>query len=142
MNIKLCKKGVGKAIGFEGCYERKKRYKYGLCAGCFQEWVKTTEAGQKHIKKPKINPVSKQRQSDDKMYAKLRKQFLKDNPQCAVTGKEATEVHHMAGKIGSLYLDTNLWLSVCREAHRQIEENPLWAKENGYSVSRLANDKS
>ena len=146
--IKLCKSGTGKASGFEGCYERKQRYKFGLCAGCFQKWINSTAAGQTYLRSQQINSikqlrkVSKKRISDGKKYAELRKQFLKENPKCAVTGKQATQVHHMAGRIGDLFLDKTFWLPVCHEAHMRIELNPLWAKEQGYSVSRLANDKS
>ena len=146
--IKLCKSGTGKASGFHGCLQRKERYKYSLCKACFQKWINTTASGQNYLRSHQINSIkqirkiSKKRISDGKKYVELRKQFLKENPKCAVTGKKATQVHHMAGRIGDLFLDKTFWLPVCHEAHRQIEENPLWAKDKGYSVNRLANDKS
>jgi hypothetical protein len=33
-------------------------------------------------------------------------------------------------------LDTTLFFPVCRICHNQIEENPIMAKEMGFSVSR------
>ena len=72
--IKLCKKGVGKAQGFEGCYERKKRYKYGLCAGCFQEWLTNTEAGQNFLRSsiiPNAKKDVKNKKQKEKQKAKI-----------------------------------------------------------------------
>ena len=72
--IKLCKKGTGKASEFEGCYERKKRYKYGLCVGCFQEWVKTTEAGQEYLRSsviPRAKKDVKVKKQKQKQKAKI-----------------------------------------------------------------------
>lgn len=85
----------------------------------------------------RIAPRSKKMVRAMEIYNRRRKAFLKANPVCAVTGQPATEVHHKAGRIGPLLLDESLWLPVSRWAHRMIEENPEWAKENGYSVSRL-----
>ena len=83
-----------------------------------------------------INKISNKRKKENNLYSSLRKQFLKDNPLCAVTGNKATEVHHMAGRIGKLLTDVRYFLPVCRFAHREIELNPIWAKENGYSLNR------
>lgn len=91
-------------------------------------------------KKPKAIPkVSKKRQIENLKYHVLRTEFLgkKENSICPVTGEKTTEVHHKKGRVGNLFLDTNFWLAVSRNGHKMIEENPEWAKENGFSVNRL-----
>jgi hypothetical protein len=37
-----------------------------------------------------------------------------------------------------LLLDERLWLPLCLEAHRYVEENKKWACENGYSFLRVS----
>ena len=49
----------------------------------------------------------------------------------------ATEVHHKKGRIGKLLTEISYFLGVCRECHSKIELEPIWAKENGYSLNRL-----
>jgi len=57
---------------------------------------------------------------------------------CAVyPEKRATEVHHKRGR-GKFLNDVSTWLAVSREGHERIEANPLWARDNGFSESRLA----
>jgi len=50
---------------------------------------------------------------------------------------ETTDIHHKKGRIGKLYLETTFWIALSREGHRMVEENPEWAKEQGYSLDRL-----
>ncbi len=91
-------------------------------------------------KKPitKIKKVSDKKKLNDALYFVLRAKFLKDNPKCFVyPWLESIECHHKRGKIGKNYLDVSTFLAVSREAHRKIEDNPEWAKEMGYSESRL-----
>lgn len=52
----------------------------------------------------------------------------------------ASDVHHMAGRIGANLMDENTWLPVCRSCHKWIEEHPAEAKERGLSRSRLTLD--
>lgn len=88
-------------------------------------------------KKAKINQVSDKRKAANKIYSEERKKFLAGK-MCAVFPKEkATDVHHMKGRVGKLFLDKRYWLPVSRAGHRKIEENPNWAKEMGYSLNRL-----
>lgn len=72
-----------------------------------------------------------------RVYSKLRRDFLIENPWCAVGGEEATEVHHRAGRVGADLLDVSRWLPVCHTHHVQITENPAWAIEKGYSLPRI-----
>lgn len=94
--------------------------------------------------------VSKKRAVENAKYTVKRLEFLgkPENRICPVTGQETTDIHHKMGRIGfadqwarinniTLLLDTRFWLAVSRDGHRQIEENPSWAKEMGYSLNRL-----
>lgn len=68
-----------------------------------------------------------------KIYKKLRKEFLEQNPRCAVyQNRKATDVHHMRGRAGRLFLCVRYWLPVSRRAHIRIGEEPRWAREHGY----------
>jgi hypothetical protein len=119
------------------------------CAGCNQQkYIWKSHGKEKYckecwynIEKPKsIRPVSKKRRVDIDTYSELRKAFLFIKPNCEAklvgcSGK-SSDVHHKKGR-GDNYLKVGTWLSVCRECHKWIEENPLEAKELGLSVSRL-----
>ena len=75
----------------------------------------------------------------DALYSVLRETYLKANPFCKarLVGCQinATDVHHKAGR-GRFMLDQSTFLAVCRICHGQIEENPVMAKEMGFSESR------
>jgi len=91
-------------------------------------------------KKPvKIKAVSEKRKSQNKEYTKVRKQFLIEHPRCQVRGcnKVSEEIHHRRGRTGDLLTDPKFFLAVCRDHHMEIEQDPVWAKEQGYSLSRL-----
>jgi len=90
----------------------------------------------------KIPQISKKRQVQQLKYSVLRIEFLgkMENKACPITGLETTDIHHKKGRVGSLYLDTKFWVALSREGHKFVEENPIWAKENGYSLNRLSND--
>ena len=90
----------------------------------------------------KIPQISKKRQVEQLKYSVLRIEFLgkSENKVCPITGLETTDIHHKKGRVGSLYLDTKYWVALSREGHKFVEENPIWAKENGYSLNRLSND--
>ena len=89
-----------------------------------------------------IRKLSKKRAAQNRGYLKLREQYLIENPFCKVmtegcTGR-ATTIHHKKGRIGKLLTDTNYFLGCCMNCHEAIERNPIWAKEKGYSLSRLS----
>jgi len=92
----------------------------------------------------RIPRVSKKRSVEQLQYTVLRTEFLakKENQICPITKEKTTDVHHKKGRIGSLFLDIRFWLAVSRSGHKMIEENPEWAIENGYSLSRLQNDEN
>ncbi len=89
-------------------------------------------------KKKKIRSLSIKRENQNKDYLLLRKLFLKDKRcQCGCS-REAVDVHHQKGRIGDLLCNVKFWLAVCREHHKEIEENPVWAKKMGYSLDRIS----
>lgn len=155
---KICKgRGVasGHGCGSDLTFVVRGKFKVynqnkGLCDTCFYEWRKNTENGKIHAAKSKINPKSKKRIDIEKEYSKIRKEFLcrKENLICPVTGHAASEIHHKMGRMGyaddwavenniPLLIDERFFLAVSRKGHRKIEENPKWAKENGYSLNRF-----
>lgn len=88
-------------------------------------------------KRARINQISEKRKEQFKIYSVRRKLFLEANPICPITGEKTVDIHHMRGRTGTLYLDENYWLAVSRDGHEKIENNPEWAKENGYSLNRI-----
>ncbi len=75
----------------------------------------------------------------DYQWEKIRDKKLEESPICEVRGCEApaTVVHHKGGRIGDAYIDPADLMSCCHIHHMKIEKNPEWAKQNGYSISRL-----
>lgn len=85
---------------------------------------------------------SHKRKKQESLYARLRREFLLSSPHCQANlpnkcTRQATDVHHKAGRIGNLLNDTKHWLAVCRACHDWIELNPIEAKELGFSINRL-----
>lgn len=87
-----------------------------------------------------INKVSKKRKIDNLKYLAQRIIFLgkPQNKICPITGAETTDIHHKKGRVGDLFLDQNYWIALSRLGHKYVEENPDWAKKNGYSLHRLS----
>lgn len=90
----------------------------------------------------KIPSVSKKRKVENAQYSVLRIEFLSkpENQKCLITGWPTCDIHHKKGRVGSLFLDTKYWVALSREGHQFVEENPEWAKENGYSLDRLSSE--
>jgi hypothetical protein len=117
------------------------------CASCAGARRKAERRRLAEKKPPKKTSAKKQNEIDQ--YAVLRQAFLL-RKWCAVHGKPClpTDVHHSRGRVGyadeiardkgiPALIDIRYFIPVCREAHRQIENDPIWAKENGYSESRI-----
>lgn len=80
--------------------------------------------------------VGDKQSARNRLYAKLRKQYLEENRYCEVCGGMATDVHHKKGRLGWRLIAIGHFLPVCRTCHDKIEQKPKWAKENGYSENR------
>lgn len=87
-----------------------------------------------------IPKVSDKRKIENAKYSVLRIEFLgkPENKICPITGWPTTDIHHKKGRVGDLFLDTKYWIALSREGHQHVEDNPEWAKENGYSLDRLS----
>ena len=87
-------------------------------------------------KRTRIKAVSVKREQELKVYSKLRKKHLKNNPVCAVCKKkDATEVHHaLHVRYGRFLNMDEFFISVDRECHNWIHDHPLAAIENGFLV--------
>ena len=111
-------------------------FESGICPKCIGLMNKPIK------QRTPIKKVSDKRKKENAEYLKLRAQFLKDNPYCQVYGchRKSSDIHHKKGRENALLSDLTQFLSVCRLCHTKIELNPLWAKENGYSVNRTTND--
>lgn len=91
-------------------------------------------------KKPKgIRPVSLKKAKLDKEYSVLGPLYLKLYPICEVVNceKPSEQIHHKRGRDGGDQIDVEHFLAVCAVCHRYIEDHPTWAKEHGYSETRL-----
>lgn len=124
-----------------GCQSKRLIYSKKMCQSCYwSDNKKKNEGKQKTIKEFKPIPkISQKRKIENAKYIVLRIEFLgkKENSICPVTGEKTTEIHHKKGRVGSLFLNTKFWLGVSRKGHLKIENNPEWAKENGFSENRL-----
>lgn len=82
-----------------------------------------------------IKPRSTRMQKLMRAYNKEAREWLigKFSP---VSGKIATQVHHMRGKLGTLRFDKRFWLAVTFEDHRWIEDNKEKARHLGLECQR------
>ena len=96
----------------------------------------------------RASQVSKKMSERLKEYRILRGKFLHEYQWCCcdhnIYLKEPTscsrrseDIHHMRGR-GKFLLDKTTWLAVCRNHHRMIHDNPVWAAQHGYLQSRLS----
>ena len=119
-------------------YNSLVKYCGSICANKNKKPVATSKSVYK------IPKVSQKRKIENLKYSVLRTEFLgkKENQICPITKKPTTDIHHKKGRVGSLFLDTKYWIALSREGHKFVEENPEWAKENGYSLNRLSDEKN
>jgi hypothetical protein len=111
---------------------------------CWQCWSahKSTTMPKPTARQKRLPSRSPKRAKEERIYSGKRIIFLSAHPMCQahITGvctHQSTDVHHKAGRSGDLYLDENFWLAVCRACHMYIELNPLWAREKGFSLSKI-----
>lgn len=96
----------------------------GLCINCYKSQLKS------------IKKVSQNHKVKTLKYSELRDDYLDQHKVCECCGvKPSIEIHHKAGRDGNNLFQH--FLAVCRTCHNFIENNPTWAKENGFSISRL-----
>ncbi len=89
------------------------------------------------VKPVKIKKVSNKTKKNLSKYGKAREEYLLDHHVCEVCKeRRATEIHHKKGR-GKYLSDKTYFLAVDRMCHQKVEMNPEWAKEMGFSLSRL-----
>jgi len=103
------------------------------CKDC---WNSSLDKTFKPTKKKPLSPRSSKKEKLDVVYSILRKNYLSNHPMCEarfeVCSFDASDIHHKKGRVGDLYLNDTEFMSVCRECHRYIHDNPKLAKELGY----------
>lgn len=114
-------------------------YAKGMCR---YHYLRDLRKKTKHKKKKPIKKaVSKTLRAVRKLYSRVRKEYfsLDENKLCRARVSEvclihATDIHHMAGRVGELLTNTNYFMPVCRMCHRYIHDHSAWAEENGFIV--------
>ena len=90
----------------------------------------------------KIPKISDKRKVQNVLYLKKRRIFMEQNKNCQANlsgcNKISVDLHHKAGRCGSLLTDERYFLALCRSCHSFIEEHPVFAKERGFSISRIS----
>jgi uncharacterized CHY-type Zn-finger protein len=110
-----------------------------LCKEC---WSCHSSHSSKPIKQHKpLAPRSTKRTHEEKIYAGKRVIFMHQHSMCEanISGlctHKSTDVHHKAGRIGSLLVDETQWMAVCRACHMWIETHPIEATEKGWRSSK------
>ena len=96
------------------------------------------------INKPKpIAPRSKKLEKVMKNeYRPQVKEMIEAGTKCKVgspvcTGK-AQGFHHLQGRIGKLLTDTKKKIPCCNACNLFIEENSMWARANGFKLSKFS----
>ena len=92
--------------------------------------------------KPRTAPIRKVSLKQYKRlnkYRSVKKEFAKENTDCAICGKPIEQVHHGKGKLGDLLFDKRYMIPMCGsdDCHLWVEQNPSAAKALGLSYSRL-----
>lgn len=93
------------------------------------------------LKEPKpIAKESKQRKEVNKDYLPAAKEYIKKHPLCKIksavcTGK-SQHVHHLKGRIGDMLTDKKYWMPACDKCNSWLEQNDLWARQNGFKLSK------
>lgn len=91
--------------------------------------------------RPPIKQKSEKRTKEERIYLAKRIIFLSENPVCQMAlpfcTVQATDVHHMEGRVGENYLDVSKWKACCRQCHVWTENNPEAAKQLGHSQKRI-----
>lgn len=110
------------------------------CKACWSAHTHATNT-KPTVRQKRIRPRSSKKIKEDAEYSVLRKEFLSTRPLCEarVPGKctrFASQVHHKAGRTGSLYLDVSKWLAICHECHTWATEHSKEAIEMGISERR------
>lgn len=93
-------------------------------------------------RKTRLRHASFKKARENRLYSKLRLEFLKEHPFCQVHtirmigGMEPSEdIHHSRGRGNKLLTDTRFFLATCRVCHDWIHANGKEARRLGLLAS-------
>ena len=102
--------------------------------------IRAAEVKPEKKKSQPINKVSGHKRILITIYSTIREWFLSEHKCCAAglegCTKNATEVHHMAGKIGLFMIMSQYFLAICPSCHRWITDHSKQAILMGLSLPR------
>jgi hypothetical protein len=91
--------------------------------------------------------MSAKMEADYVIYRPIRDGYMKEHPICEVEGccRPSNDLHHKAGRVGyaddwarengiKLLWDVRYFMAICRLDHTKCDEDPNWARDNGYVV--------
>jgi len=71
-------------------------------------------------------------------YRIVRDEYMAKHEICQVCDRaKAEDLHHRKSRIGKMLTDVTYFLAVCRPCHERIHRDDLWARENGYLLSKF-----
>lgn len=86
-------------------------------------------------KKPtKIKLLSDKRAKLEREHQIQKKEYLKIHKYCKRCGTLAVDIHHKAGRLGSLLTNEAYFMALCRKCHTWVHDNSKEAKEQGYII--------
>jgi len=103
----------------------------------FHQWKRADKkkpSGKKTYQQ--FRPISINREKDYKIYRPKRDAYMKEHPVCEVEGccKPSNDLHHKNGRNGARLYDETYFMAICRDHHIQIDNDTIWARENGYLI--------
>ena len=85
-----------------------------------------------------MRKASTRRAKQNREYTKVRLEYLNEHPYCErCEGNQATEIHPKKGRIELLLINKEFFCALCHNCHVWVENNPVEAKEQGFSLNRL-----
>lgn len=102
----------------------------------FHQWKRTDKKPTKNKPKKRISPISENRAKQLAIYRPKRDEYMKNHPVCEVDGcnNPSNDLHHKNKRNGNRVYDEKYFMAICRSHHTQIDEDTVWARENGYLI--------
>ena len=84
----------------------------------------------------RINYQSENRAEQEKIYQRKKKIYMDNHKVCECgCGRPSEDLHHRAGRIGSLLTDERYFMAVSRICHGKIHTNPKESREKGWLIT-------
>ena len=112
-------------------------FSHGRCKSCSIVVYQKKAQEKSKEKKVVIKQKTDRKKSLDAIYSIIRPLFLKERPLCEANlpgcTKRATQVHHVKGRRGLLYIMSHYFRAHCGNCHRWVTDHSKEAKEMGIS---------